>query len=185
MADEPIKPEQKIEPKKDTVRITLPPKIGTPGAAPRPAAAPPMTPTVRLPSPAAVTAAKAQEATPIQQKESDTKTIPGGKKRETQTIKKDTSKVKTSPTPAAARTAAPPAAPSAPAAAPRPTTVRLPTPAEVQRAAEARQPVAPPAPVAPAAPASAGWVGAVALVAGIVTIVAAVMLFLQYKSLGS
>ena len=62
MADEPIKPEQKVEPKKDTVRITLPPKIGATPGAPKPAGAPPMTPTVRLPSPAAVTAAKAATA---------------------------------------------------------------------------------------------------------------------------
>lgn len=185
MADEPIKPsEQKVEPKKDTVRITLPPKIGAaPGAQARPAAPPPQ-PTVKLPNPA-VTAAKAQDQTTTARKESDTKTIPGGKKRETQAVKSDTSKVKTSPTPAAARAAAPQPTQTLPppAAAPRPTTVRLPSPAEVQQAA-ARQPVAPPAPIGAAAGAPA-WVSFVALGAAIITIVTAVMLFLQLQRLGS
>lgn len=181
MADEPIKPiEQKVEPKKDTVRITLPPKIGTAAGAPaRPASFPPQ-PTVKLPTPPSVTAAKAQEQTTILKKESDTKTIPGGKKRETQSVKSDTSKVKTSPQSGVA--AKPP--PPPPAAAPRPTTVRLPSPAEVQQAT-ARQPAAPPAPLAPATAGAPAWVALVAIVVALATVAVAALLFVQNQSLGS
>jgi hypothetical protein len=185
MADEPIKPsEQKIEPKKDTVRITLPPKIGTAaGADARPAGTLP-TPTVKLPTPPSITAAKAQEQAPLAKKESDTKTIPGGKKRETQTIKTDTSKVKTSPTPGAAIRAAAATAAATPAPpAPRPTTVRLPSPAEVQQVA-ARQPIAPPAPVGRPIQAVPGWVTAVVTLVAIAALATGAMLFLQYQSLG-
>ncbi len=189
MADEPIKPsEQKVEPKKDTVRITLPPKIGTAAGAQARPAAPAAQPTVKLPPPPAVTAAKAQEQTIAGRKESDTKTIPGGKKRETQSVKTDTSKVKTSPAPgaAAARAAAPQPTQvlPPPTAAPRPTTVRLPSPAEVQQAA-ARQPIAPPAPVGARAEGMPAWVAVAALVTAVVTIATAVMLFLQSQNLGS
>jgi len=194
MADEPIQPQQKPEPKKDTVRITLPPKIGTAAGGEAKAGGPPATPTVRLPSPP-VTAAKAGDLPPIAKKESDTKTIPGGKKRETQSVKTDTSKVKTSPTPGVAARAAAAAAPAtaqtvsvppAAPAAPRPTTVRLPSPAEVQQAA-ARQPIAPPAPVT-AAPEAAGipaWVGLLAVGSAVVTAVTAAMLFLMMQGLPS
>jgi hypothetical protein len=194
MADEPPKPaEQKPEPKKDTVRITLPPKIGTAAGAEARPGAPPVTPTVRLPAPP-VTAAKAGEQPAVARKESDTKTLPGGAKKQTAGVKTDTSKVKTSPTPGVAARAAAPAAPvtaaptaavpAAPtAAAPRPTTVRLPSPAEVQQAA-ARQPVAPPAPVG--APVEAGipaWVGFLAIGSAIVSAVAAAMLFFAMQTL--